>query len=430
MTRLAGDFEWRRVMASALIPALLYSTGVGAILPAIPLIVSRLGEPLFADTSTALAVTGIVTALLMIGELVGNLPGGWLVSRLGERNSMLGAAYLSIVGIVVCMVSRAPGGVGVGVFLIGLATAVFGLARHAFITTYVPVAYRARVLATVGGLFRFGYFVGPFLTVAVLTLFGALESAYWIHLAMCVASIAVLLFTRDPERVMQARDRASGEHAAPARRRSGGLAHTIATRRDVLLRLGVGAAVISALRAGRIVVLPLWAVSIGLDEVTTATIVGVAGGVDFALFYVGGWLIDRYGRMWNALPSTLGLAVSLVALAFTHDLPHAVTWFVALALVMSIANGLGTGILLTLGADLADPHDPAPFLGAWRFTGSLGNAGAPVALAVLTAAVSLPFAAGALGAVGIVGAVILARYIPRFIPGESLRLSRRGSQGR
>lgn len=424
MTQTSSDFLWRRVMAPALVPALLYATGVGAILPVIPLIVSRLAGPLFTDSSTVLAVAGFVTALLMIGELLGNLPSGWLVSRWGERNSMIAAASLSVIGLIICLTATTPWHVGCGVFLIGLATAVFGLARHAFITTHVPVVYRARVLATVGGLFRFGYFAGPFLTVAALTLFSSLESAYWIHMVMCLACIVVLLFTRDPEKTLSRRQADPAQPTALSRKQSRGLLGTIVSRRDVLMRLGSGAAVISALRAGRIVVLPLWAVSIGLDEVTTATVIGIAGGVDFALFYLGGWLIDRYGRMWNALPSTLGLSLALIALALTHELDRSIAWFITLAMVMSVANGLGTGILLTLGADLADPYDPAPFLGAWRFTGGLGNAAAPVAIASLTAAVSLPFAVGVLGLIGIFGAGLLARYIPRYVPEGASRTIR------
>jgi hypothetical protein len=71
---------------------------------------------------------------------------------------------------------------------------------------------------------------------------------------------------------------------------------------------------------------------------------------------------------------------------------------------------------MTLGADLADKRNPAPFLGAWRFTGGLGGAGAPLAIATITAAASLAVAAGVMGVLGLVGAGILARYVPRFIP--------------
>ncbi|WP_028847749.1 MULTISPECIES: MFS transporter [Thermocrispum] len=427
MSTPGGDRLWRSVVLSALLPLVLYSTGVGALMPAIPLIVARISEPLFDDRSTILAVSGVVAAMLMVGELIGYLPSGRIVTLLGERNAMLAAAGLSLAGIGVCMLLPGPWAVGVGVFLVGLATALFSLARHAFITTYVPLVYRSRVLAAVGGLFRLGHFVGPFLTAYVLSTFGSLESAYWIHVATCTAAAVVLLFTRDPETAAMKKTTARAVAAAP---RSAGIARTLVNRRDVLLRLGTGAAVVMALRAGRTVIMPLWGVSIGMDDSSVALVVGIAGGVDFALCYLGGWLCDRFGRMWNALPSTLGLALSLLVLAFTAGFANPAVWFVVLTMTMSVANGMGTGIVLTLGADLADPEDPAPFLGAWRFIGSLGNAGAPLAVSAATTAVSLPFAVGALGVIGIAGAAILAHGIARYIPGESLRLRSRRAQPR
>ena len=90
----------------------------------------------------------------------------------------------------------------------------------------------------------------------------------------------------------------------------------------------------------------------------------VAGAVDFALFFVSGQIMDRYGRLWSALPSMVGLGVGHLALALTHDLRAAVPWFIAVAVFLSVANATGSGILMTFGADLAPRHDPAPFLGA------------------------------------------------------------------
>ena len=197
-----------------------------------------------------------------------------------------------------------------------------------------------------------------------------------------------------------------------------GLFQTIRRNRRVLSRLGVGAALIGGLRASRQVILPLWAVSIGMDDTATAIIIGIAGAVDFALFYTGGAIMDRFGRLWTAVPSMIGLGLGHLVLAFTHDVASAEAWFVVAALVLAVANGLGSGILMTLGADLAPPAHPAPFLGAWRFTGDAGSATAPLVVAGLTGLLSLPFAAGAVGVIGAVGAWHLARMIPRYIPGR------------
>ena len=184
----------------------------------------------------------------------------------------------------------------------------------------------------------------------------------------------------------------------------------------MLARLGTGAALIGAMRATRQVILPLWAVSIGIPDAQTALIIGAAGAIDFGLFYASGQIMDRFGRLWSALPSMIGLGAGHLVLAFTHDLETAVPWFIASAIFMSFANGLGSGILMTLGADLADQRNPAPFLGAWRFTGDAGSAVSPLALSALTAAVSIAFASGVLGVVGLIGAGVLLRYVPRYAP--------------
>jgi MFS family permease len=171
----------------------------------------------------------------------------------------------------------------------------------------------------------------------------------------------------------------------------------------------------------RQVVLPVWAISIGLDETTTSLVIGIAGIVDFSLFFLGGWIMDRFGRLWTILPCALGLSIGLLALSLTHDLDARVGWYIGIALFLSLANGLGSGILMTLAADLADRRNPAPFLGAWRFTVDLGGAGAPVLVTAITAALSLPIGVAVLGVLGLVSALILRINVPKYVssrPGE------------
>jgi MFS family permease len=206
------------------------------------------------------------------------------------------------------------------------------------------------------------------------------------------------------------------EGEALVEREAHGLFRTLYNQRGVLATLGTGAALVSAMRASRMVIMPLWALSIGLSESTTAIVIGIAGGIEFALFYTSGQIMDRWGRLATALPSMIGLAAGHLLLAFSHDSASPVQWFIAAAMVMALFNGVGSGLLMTLGADLANKHNPAPFLGAWRFTGGIGSAGAPLAIAAITAAASLAVAAGVLGTIGLVGAGMLARYIPRYVP--------------
>jgi MFS family permease len=406
-------FRWRSIAVPALLPTLLFSIGEGAIIPIIPIVAGNLGA--------TLAIAGFVAAILTVGELIGDIPSGWLVARVGERPAMIGATLLSVIGLVVCVLAPHPWALAFGVLLIGLATAVFALARHAFMTSFVPIAYRARALSTLGGIFRAGFFIGPFLTAAAIQLTGTASSAFWIHIGCCLAAALLLITLRDPTATFGTTRVVSSPQ--PARegeefieKESKGLFQTLRDNRGVLTKLGSGAALIGAMRASRALILPLWAVSIGISETNTALIIGIAAGIDFALFYASGQIMDRFGRLWSAVPSMVGLGIGHIALALTHDVPENVAWFISAAMFMSLANGIGSGILMTLGADLADKSNPAPFLGAWRFTGSLGSAGAPLAVSAITGIASIALASGVMGVLGLIGAGILLRYVPRYAP--------------
>lgn len=418
MTTDEQPFRWRSIALPALLPTLLFSIGEGAVIPVIPLVANNLGA--------SLAIAGLVAALLMIGELVGDIPSGWVISRIGERPAMIGASLLSIIGLVVSILATNAIWLGVGIFLVGVATAVFALARHAFMTSFVPIAYRARALSTLGGIFRAGFFIGPFISAVTIHLTGATGSAFFIHIVACLAAAAILIALPDPTasfgavHLVRAADGSSlREGEALVAREAQGLFRTLRANRAVLARLGTGAALIGAMRSSRAVIVPLWAVSIGIPATQTAIIIGIAGSIEFALFYASGQIMDRFGRLWSALPSMIGLGAGHVMLAATHDLDTNIQWFIAATLVMALSNGVGSGILMTLGADLAPPGDPAPFLGAWRFTGDLGGAAVPLMVSAITGAVALAAAAGVVGILGLLGAGILARYVPRYAPKRS-----------
>ena len=414
MSDAQPSFRWRSIALPALLPTLLFSLGEGAIIPIIPVVAGNLGA--------SLAVAGLIAAVLTLGELFGNIPSGWLIARIGERPAMIGAAALSIVGLVICVISPNPVALGFGILLVGLSAAVFALARHAFLTSFVPLPYRARALSTLGGVHRLGFFIGPFLTAGAIELTGSAASAFWIHVVASLAAVLILVLLPDPATTFGAvatvrlDGRRMREGEALVERESSGLFRTLRDNRGVLSRLGVGAALVGGLRASRNVIIPLWAVSIGVSDTNAALIIGIAGAVDFALFYTGGAIMDRWGRLWSAVPSMIGLGAGHLVLAATHDVDGRVLWFVGAAMLLAAANGIGSGILMTLGADLAPPGNPAPFLGAWRFTGGIGGAGAPLLIAGVTAAVSISAAAGVVGVLGLVGAGVLARYVPRYSP--------------
>ncbi|MEV7621365.1 MFS transporter [Microbacterium sp. NPDC089321] len=398
-------------------PTVLFSLGEGAVIPLIPVIATRLG----ADVSLA----ALVASALVIGQLCGNLPAGALVAKIGERYTMVVAGALSIAAGVVMLLADALALFAVSVFVLGFCAAAFGLARHAFMTTRVPPRFRARALSLLGGSFRFGIFIGPFVAAALIQLTGSEQSTIWTLIVCCAAIVPLVLFGPDPEKSSPVLLKPTGAAVAedsgevvtgsiPTRDRYGVLA-TISYYRGVLMRLGTAAAALSAVRSARQVIVPLWGVSLGLDASTIAIVVGVSGAIDFALFYASGQVMDRFGRIWAALPAMLLMGVGLIALSLTHDLDQASMWFALMAAVLGLGNGLSSGILLTYGADLAPENDPATFLGAWRTLTDAGGAAAPVVIASIVALASLPLATGVMGGVALLGAAGFAVWTPRFL---------------
>ena len=397
-------------------PTVLFALGEGAVIPLIPVIASQLG----ADVPTA----ALVSSAIVVGQLCGNIPAGWAVARVGERITMAGGGALALAGVAGLVVAPSLPVLAASVFLIGFCAAVFGLARHSFMTTRVPLAFRARALSLLGGTFRLGMFIGPFVAAALLALFADEHSAVWFFGVCLVATVLLVVFGPDPEAVVEAstadarQAEDTGEPVTgsiPVLERAG-VFRTMWHHREVLSRLGVAAASLSAVRSARQVVLPLWGVSIGLDAQTIALVVGISGAIDFALFYASGQVMDRFGRLWAALPAMVLMGTGFLALALTHDLDQSAMWFAMFAAVLGVGNGLSSGILLTLGADVAPPADPAPFLGSWRTLTDAGGAVAPLVVSGLAALFSLAVATGAMGLVGLVGAAAFLRWVPRFVP--------------
>jgi MFS family permease len=400
-----SPFRWRSVAVAVFLPSIVFSVGQYAIIPVIPALAQDLG--------TDLGGAALIASLLVVGQLLGDIPSGAVVARIGERRAMIAATGLALLAVAAMLIAPHPAVLGLGVLLLGIAGASFGLARHAFMTSFVPLRSRGRALSTLGGSIRLGAVAGPLLGAALLAATGEPASVVVLLAVCCFGAATVLLVLRDPAAAVVRGPQTAGE--TEVRAEAVGLWATLAAQRNVLLTIGVGSAILAGLRQVRQVVLPVWAISVGLDEATTSLVIGVAAAVDFSLFFLGGWIMDRFGRLWTILPCALGLSVGLIALAFTHDLEASVGWYIGIALFLALSNGVGAGILMTLGADLADRRNPAPFLGAWRFTTDLGGAGAPILVTALTAAFSLPIGVGVLGGIGLVGAALLRYFVPKFV---------------
>ena len=386
-------FNWRQVAIPVYGPTLLVSIGAGAILPLVALSARDLGA--------SVGIAALVVAMLGIGQLVGDLPAGALAARIGERRALIIACLVDVVALVGAYLAPSVILLGAAVFVAGLANAVFGLARQAYLTAAVPLRIRARAMSTLGGIFRIGSFIGPFVGAIIVTR-ANIASAYVFAAAMSLAAAGLAALLPDlPVPTV---------HGGVPRARTDqlGVLSVLAKHRRILLTLGTGVLVLSAARATRQTIVPLWAESQGIDAATTSVIFGISAGVDMLLFYPGGAIMDRYGRAAVAVPAMITLGVGFVLLPLTHT---AVTVGLV-ACLMGLGNGISSGVVLTLGADAAPVEGRSQFLGGWRLCSDLGNALGPLAIGGISVIATLGLASVVMGVVTWLGSGWLARFVP------------------
>lgn len=355
--------------------------------------------PLFAlsvlamDYSAAVAATAAV--VYGAGHLAGSAWGGWLSTRLGPvRAAMVGLAVLgagAAAGALATVLAPFLAGVG----LIGLGHGAYHVARQGQIAGIVRHAFRARALTTLAGTWRIANFAGPVIGALAIQV-GGLSAAYVFALSTVVAAMVALRLSggwrRRPPR------------PAPS---------SITTRKvirdswPVLRTLGLAVVLTGAVRATRIVVIPLWAESIGLSDQAVSLIFAASAGVDMLLFYPAGWVMDRWGRVWTAVPSTIAIAIGTMLLPLTSG---ALTVTIV-SILIGVGNGWGSGVIMTLGADVAPQRGREIFIGTWMILQDAGGLAGPALLAAV-AAISLPAGFVVLGGVGLVTAGALARWIP------------------
>ncbi len=392
MSKQTSEFSLRKIAVAAFGPSILFGIGEGAIYPIIALTARDLGA--------SLALAGFIVALLGIGSLLGNIPAALATARWGERRAMISAAILSAIGLMSCLLAPNTWVLGLGVLLIGLANSVFMLARQTYLTEAVPIEMRARALSTLGGTSRIGQFIGPFAGAGLMH-FAGLSGAYIVALIAVAAAGTLAWFIPD----LETKNPAPSAETGP----KPGMVSIAKAHAHTYLTLGLGCIFLMAIRSCRQVIIPLWAVHIGIDATTTSLVYGIMGAVDMLLFYPAGKVMDQKGRLAVALPSMLIMGSMLLVMPFTSSLVP----FVIVSMLLGLGNGIGSGLIMTIGADASPAHGRRHFLGLWRLLADIGGSGGPLILSAVTALVSLGAGVATIGGMGFAAAWVFWRWLPR-----------------
>ena len=379
------------------VPSLLMAVSQEALTILLPLYMLEIGaSPAFA---------ALVVGLRGIGVLLFDVPAGVLVARFGDKPVLLGGLSLIFTGLLLLAITTQPLLIGFAAMALGTGHAAWMLGRQSYLADVCKPAELGRAIAAMAGLQRGGALIGP-LAGGVLAGLAGYPIAFAAGVASAVVAGAVVL----------AFARAVPPHENPDASFTGTLG-VLRAQRSVLATAGGSALVLQLMRATRQLLVPLFGQAVGLDVTTIGLVYSLATVVDIALFYPSGVLADRFGRKWSAVPSMVLYALGLALLPLASGF-----WsLLAIAMLLGFANGIGTGVVMIIGADLARVSGRhGQFLGLWRLIGDVGIGGAPLLVGTVVKAAGLAAASVTVAGLGLVGTLVMA-----FAVAETLR-DRRG----
>lgn len=461
----------RQLAPSVYLPTLLQAAGVTSLLPVVPLLALQLG---FTVPQAA-----ALTMIAGVGAVLGPIPVSRLMIAVGARRALIVSGVVMSIGNVVALVVIGAGLTGdpstlhraalIGILVLFSATSqVWSLGRQSYLGSVLPPRLRARGMTTFGGMIRVGQVIGPLLGAGVL----ALGHDAWVFALfaglMALATLMVTVFmppgedtarpgregngseaehattsavAADPEAAEAVGETVAEESASAAEVDVAGdeADHAEAATSEVardeaapdpeqtprailtrMMRVGIGVTPIMMGRVNRPVIVPLLGAALGVDAASISLVFAIAAVLEIVLFIPAGVIMDRFGRAAVAVPCSVlmgaGYLLLTILAATVGSSPHA--GMVALlvpTLIIAVGNGLGAGIVMTLGIDVSPEHARTRYLGWWNTVIGVGRLASPLMVTLVTMVAPVAAASTVCGVLGLLGGAWLLRELPRSI---------------
>jgi MFS family permease len=282
----------RRIVALSGTVVFLDAMLFGAIIPLLPH---------FADTyDLSKLEAGLLLGAYGAGSLVGGIPGGLLVGRIGPKRGVLaGLAVLSLASLGFAL-SGSAFALGLSRFVQGVSSATTWAGALAWVAVSVPRERRGQALGTVFGLAVLGFVMGP--------MFGGFADLVGIRgsfvtIALVAAGLVAALAGVRP-----------APHEPPS---PGAIARAL---RDRAFVGGLWLNTLPAMFFGVLdVLVPLRFDDAGYGAVAIAGVFVVAGLVEVAVNPIVGRISDRHGRLYPVRIALIASIAVAAAIAFASE---------------------------------------------------------------------------------------------------------------
>jgi len=374
---------------------LVLALGTGIALPAIPVLAKSFG------ISFGLA-SGVITAFLF-GGVVGTVPTGWLIDRIGRRKVMLAGPLLTSAVALLVMTAHSFPELLIYRFLDGLAAQMWLMGRLAAITDRARDDQRGRQVTWMYGMDNAGKLSGPVVGGFVAAAWGVRSPFAAYALLALLALIPTFRYVGD---------------STPRKRM--GVAEEgrvrLSVAQLVLPRLAMFAvAFFAAVARGPIFadLLHLYAAfAYNLDAKGVGILATSANLVALPIGFAAGLMLDHIGRKRTIVPGFAGVTVTMLLLAGTAVLGLSLRWYVVVFLLGVAFQSLTSGAVQTIATDVAPATARGMFLGLWRFASQAGIVAGPVIFAFLADRTGYASAFVFVAAVALVVTVLLITRVP------------------
>ncbi|QNQ89969.1 MFS transporter [Corynebacterium poyangense] len=377
-----------------IVPALLFAIAIGTTTPI--LIIAGLQAGGSQPTAAA------IVALMGVASLICTVPAGNFIDRVGDARAMVVASLAAIVvtGItVVALMLHSLPLYALGLFLRAPIQDLWNLARQAFVATVLPPEDLGRGMTALGGTMRVGNLLGPMVSAGLLYIWPVWS--VFVFSALC-ALAAIIVLQLPAARAFEDVAGIGREKPSSADKKSD--THPPLSQLDIrwnaVILSGISVITLGLARSAMPAVVQLWGVELGLHKSTISLIIALGAAVELCLMIPGAFIKDRMGRATTLCSCLSIFGLGLITMVL---IPTASGLWLSM-FIMALGNGLGTGINMTIGADLSPTEGRAKFLGVWALFNTVGLLGGPSLISALVALATLHIGVLSCGGLAVFGA--------------------------
>lgn len=336
----------------------------------------------------AQSAIGLAIAVYGLARFLIAVPAGQLADRLGRRAALATGGALSALGNALCALAPTYAEFVGARFVAGAGAALVLTTGQIVLADISTPADRGRTMAIYQGVFVFAVGIGP-LPGGLLATHWGLAAPFWAYAATSMVT-AFVAWLAIPE-TKQARPADDAESAPVAY----GAQVRLLTRHRGFILVSLIAFVNAVARTGALFnIIPILARDrLTLDADRIGVGLALASVVGLVLAYPAGVMVDRYGRKIVIVPATMlsGLSLLLFLAAPSY------AWFLAGCVAWSVAMGISGAAPAAYAADTAPGGMNAAAMSTYRMLADLGYVIGPIALGL---AADLAGATAALGGTG------------------------------